>query len=209
MAYSNHGGGCCGYKHIYALDVMTIAQLDAVLDDHFNTEPGNGGDNRVVEIILSERQVNPAVENLRRQTACVRAAGGWPTVLAARGFIFTRRWRNSNSRNYCYQFLKVTEWASMAADSLPFDYPTSLKLVTPRSRTQDNGPLPVVAPVAPPPPPRATVVRSRYVNNYVNGTSSPWYESLARAVDAAPRCRIRQRVDIMSDGTIRFDTVQE
>lgn len=208
MTYRDHGGECCGYKHFFRFDGMTIAEFDAELNNHFTL----GNMNRVAEVILSERQVNASVENLRRQAICVREAGGWPVILAARGFIFTRRWRNSNSRNYCYQFLKTTEWASMQDQDLPFNYPSALKLVVPRSRNQGDGPLPVITPVAPPPPPppppRVTVTRSMYVNNYANGTSSPWYPTRTRAEEAAPRCRIRQRVDIMSDGTIQFHTIE-
>ena len=116
MAYTPHGGGCCGYRHIYNVDRMSVEELDRVLAEHFQA----GNNNRIVEIILSSRQVvSPPPAHDDRFHDSVRAAGGWPVVLAARGFKLAAVWRNSNSGNFCYQFLKTTEFHT---GPLPFPW---------------------------------------------------------------------------------------
>lgn len=120
MYYNAHGGSCCGYAHLYDMDHGTIVSLDERLATHFR----EGNSNRVLEVILSERQVTATrVQSARtdnRWSESVREAGGWPAVLASRGFRLSARWRNSNSGQICYQFLKTTEFLPLT--NLPFDW---------------------------------------------------------------------------------------
>lgn len=189
MDYVNHGGHCCGYGHIYGFDNATINDLTECLVEH---DDAARGVNRICEVILSERQVNPS-ENDRRVLAEVRAAGGWPTILAQRGFRLAAQWQNSNTGRRCYQFIKV-----------------------PRLLTDDEGYRPPFAwdgpvvnavngNVAPPPPPPApppvhTVEREYYANLQNSGRRGPFItEAAARA--AFPRCRRFERREIRSDGS--------
>lgn len=120
MPYNRHGGGCCGYAHLWGLDNMDLATFNRAVDEHF-APPGNTtNNNRVLEVILSQRQVTPNVDGNRRHASIVEA-GGWPTVLASRGFVLSAVWRNSNSGNNCYQFLKTTTFLDNNTD-LPFTW---------------------------------------------------------------------------------------
>lgn len=112
MTYAQHGGACCGYKHLYGLDRMSVDAFDRALTEHFI----DGNNNRVLEVILSARQVaSPPTTGDNRFHPTVVEAGGWPSVLAARGFVLSAVWNNSNSSNVCYQFLKTTTFLDNTA----------------------------------------------------------------------------------------------
>ena len=102
MSYNGHGGGCCGIHHLWGLDRMSLETFDNHVREHF-APPNN---NRILEVIISDRQtrVDPADARFHRS---IIAAGGWPAVLASRGFRLAERWLNSNSRNMCYRFVKL------------------------------------------------------------------------------------------------------
>lgn len=105
MDYEGHGGSCCGYGHIFEMDHTSIEDFREGLEEHLTAAAGL---NRIVEVILSERQINPRTAWDRRQIHdSVTAAGGWPAVLAAEGFRLAAEWRNSNSGNNCYQFIRI------------------------------------------------------------------------------------------------------
>ena len=57
--YGNHGGGCCGMKHLYTLDRMPLEEFDQNVREHFEEPRGIGGlnNNRILEVVLSERQI--------------------------------------------------------------------------------------------------------------------------------------------------------
>lgn len=114
MQYERHGGGCCGYGHIYEMDNSTPAVLRAEIERHLRAARGV---NRIVEVILSERQINPRTDWERNQIRReVTEAGGWPAVLAAEGFRLAAEWRNSNSGNNCYQFIRIPELLTDSPD---------------------------------------------------------------------------------------------
>lgn len=105
--YSNHGGGCCGIRHLYGLDRMSLEAFDRQILEHFQEPRGRAfNDNRILEVVLSERQieVDPADGRFDRS---IIDAGGWPAVLASRGFKLCESWRNTNSGNMCYRFVKL------------------------------------------------------------------------------------------------------
>lgn len=105
MDYEGHGGSCCGYGHIFAMDHTSVEDFRGGLEEHRTAAAGL---NRIVEVILSERQVNPQTAWERGQIHdSVTAAGGWPAVLAAEGFRLAAEWCNSNSGNRCYQFIRI------------------------------------------------------------------------------------------------------
>ena len=100
--YANHGGGCCGVKHLFSLDYMSLEEFDRSCAEHFVVV----NPNRILEVILSERQTR-VVETDRRFDRSIIDAGGWPAVLAARDFKLAETWRNSNTNNMCYRFVKL------------------------------------------------------------------------------------------------------
>jgi len=107
MDMGNHGGGCCGIKHVFNMDNSTEADLDRLLREA--CPPDN--DNRLVEITLNSRQV-AAREDQRNP------AEGWPTILARKGFRLVSRFRNSNTGNDVYIFHFVPQFLSIQADDM-------------------------------------------------------------------------------------------
>lgn len=106
--YGNHGGGCCGMKHLFGLDRMSLEEFDRVVREHFEEPRGIRGlnNNRILEVVLSERQIETDPLDARFDRSIINA-GGWPAVLASRGFKLAETWRNSNSGNMCYRFVKL------------------------------------------------------------------------------------------------------
>lgn len=106
--YANHGGGCCGMKHLFTLDRMPLEEFDRVVREHFEEPRGIGGlnNNRILEVVLSARQIEADPLDARFDRSIINA-GGWPAVLASRGFKLAETWRNSNSGNMCYRFVKL------------------------------------------------------------------------------------------------------
>lgn len=197
LVYRDHGGGCCGYKHIFSFDYRTVEDLDRVLNEHF--VPDNN--NRVVEVILSERQVNP-VSGDNRIPQSVREAGGWPAILAERGFRLVSRWRNSNSARNCYQFVKTNRWLSMTQRQLPFAYPQ--ELVAFQSNGGEN--IDTNETVAPPPPPVPQQIYTTFHNVFrTRGRSEAGWPSRRLASEAAPRALRIDAKFIYSDGTIEWE----
>lgn len=99
-----HGGGCCGYAHVYGFDLATPADLDRIITSH--KQNGGRGTNRILEAILTDRQLVPSATDNRINRATTEA-GGWPVILAERGFRLAASWRNSNTERRCYQFLRI------------------------------------------------------------------------------------------------------
>ena len=127
MQYRRHGADCCGAGHISGFDNATPDDLDRCIGEH---ERSWDGTNRMIEVILSERQITtgrmPAGRTgqdfANRITQATRDAGGWAQVLSERGFKFVRRFRNSNSGQNCYVFHRIPEELSLT-DNLPFNWP--------------------------------------------------------------------------------------
>lgn len=129
MQYARHGGACCGYAHVYGFDNATPADLDRIIHEHRTN--GGGGTNRILEAILSERQLNPPREggSITRQT---RDAGGWVAVLAQRGFRLAAEWTNSNTGRNCYQFLLIENLHTDRADHRrSFEWPERIERALP------------------------------------------------------------------------------
>lgn len=125
LRYAKHGGACCGVAHVHGFDGASIEDLDRIIDEHFNH--GNG--NRILEAILSDRQVVTPLNPDRTFHASVVAAGGWPVILAARGFAIAENWTNSNTGRRCYRFVKLagrdntqTTLGSLDSRPLPFNW---------------------------------------------------------------------------------------
>lgn len=194
MLYVNHGGQCCGYGHIYNFDNATINDLTECLVRH---DDAARGVNRICEVILSDRQVNPSA-NDARVTAEVRAAGGWPTILAQRGFRLAAQWQNSNTGRRCYQFLKIpTLLTDDAAYRPPFAW---------------DGPV-VNAQRGNVPPPPAQEIRDVAIEFYAHlregGRRGP-FGNLAQARRAFPRCAHFERRNIQSNGlSVWVDVVND
>lgn len=116
-----HGGQCCGMRHIYGMDNVSVDELDRRIRE-LDNEAGQG--NRLIEVVLSSRQVGErrAGNAGARWHETVMAAGGWPAVLQERGFRLVSRFNNSNSSNDCYVFHRVPRFNSLEPANLPFDW---------------------------------------------------------------------------------------
>lgn len=120
-----HGGACCGVRHLYSFDNATIADLDAKIRSVTELNNiGRGDSGRLIEIILSERQVTggrpEGAQANGRWAPCVQAAGGWTEVLRQRGFRFVSRFNNANSGQNCYIFHYVPNFLSLT--DIPFQW---------------------------------------------------------------------------------------
>lgn len=188
MIYDSHGGQCCGYGHIYNFDNASISDLTDCLEEHNNAARGT---NRICEVILSERQVNPS-ENDARITPEVRAAGGWPTILAERGFRLAAQWQNSNTGRRCYQFINVPRLLTDAEGYRPpfaWDGPVV-------NAQRGN---------VPPPPPPVRVVSTEYYAHLREGGRRGPFDNLAQARRTYPRCVRFEARNILSNGQTTWD----
>lgn len=195
MEYESHGGGCCGYGHVFNFDHSTPDNLDEVIREHADAGRGN---NRILEAILTDRQLDPVPDD-RRVTNAVRQAGGWASVLASRGFRLAAQWNNSNTGRNCYQFLRIPHLRTDDEEYRirPHWWPEA-------DGDINNLPLATRVPPEPEPAPRGQALNVVEVEFYANlrdaGLRGP-FESLAEARIAYPRCRNLERRSIMSNGT--------
>lgn len=112
---AGHGGGCCGIAHAYGFGYNTeqVAQLDEQIS-RFE----EGQDGRVIEAVLTDSQLT---QYSRARADEREILANWPAELAARGFRFVGRFRNSNSGNNCNVFHRHPRWQSLT-DDLPFEW---------------------------------------------------------------------------------------
>lgn len=133
-----HGGGCCGYAHVYGFDSAIPADLDRIITSH--EQNGGQGVNRILEAILTDRQLVPSAAD-NRILPGVRDAGGWSVVLAERGFRLAASWTNSNTGRRCYQFLRIP--TLLTEGERPFVWTGDVVPITP--------PTPITFPALPAP----------------------------------------------------------
>jgi hypothetical protein len=189
MEYEDHGGLCCGAKHVFGFDQSTPADLDAFIAGHTSVQ-----NNRLLEAILSERQVNPS-PTAAAITREVREAGGWPNILRARGFRLAEMWRNSNTGRNCYRFVLIPRLLSDDPNFRPpFEWPEGEEVNVPIRRGAAPPP-----PVAAPAPAPVVTSTEYFAHLQRNGRRGP-FETVAAAREAYPRCRRFDRRDIYSDG---------
>lgn len=102
----DHGGDCCGVKHVYGF--VRPDQHDAVesLDRVLEAVCPADNPNRLSEVVLTDDQMEE----------------GWGPILRARGFRLVVRWRNSNSDNVCNMFVMVPTELSMEDADLPWSW---------------------------------------------------------------------------------------
>lgn len=181
MEYSTHGGRCCGYGHIYGFDRASIADFNECLEEH--ARAGRGG-NRICEVILSQRQIEGDALTRRE----VLEAGGWPAILAGRGFRLAAQWTNSNTNRRCYQFLLIPE---LLTDDENYRPPFAWDGQVVGNQRGVAAPAPVIA--------EMTVLTEYYANLQRGGRRGP-FRSEAAAREAFPRCRRFERRDIRSNG---------
>ena len=117
VAIAQHGGQCCGVRHIYGFDnsnerdfTQLMSQIDASSGVRL---PGQRDpQNRLVEVILSDRQVDK-----------------FPWLERA-GFRLVSRFRNANSERFCNVFHRHTSF-------LPLDDGAAANWNGPRGHGQD------------------------------------------------------------------------
>lgn len=188
-----HGAQCCGIRHIYGMDNVTVAELDRLI--------GQVEANRLIEIVLSERQVTGD-----RWHQSVRDAGGMPAILAARGFRLVSRFMNSNSDNNCYIFHRVPRFASIQPRDLPFEWTHNRNAVN----LDGTAGLPArpVTPPAPPAPPPVRELMRQYRNCNRDGSFGAWFDTMEECHAARGRRASYQVRVYQSNGQHRTDRVE-
>ena len=173
VMYADHAGSCCGIKTAWSFDYATREEFETVYNNHFV----RGNNNRLLEVVLSERQVN-----LRTQGERARMLEDWPAILAEKGFTLVNRFRNSNTGRICYVFHKLNERLPMSPEYLPFNWPAD----------QIEPGVQPVAPVI------REVSREYYASLRV-GRRGP-FATEGQARESFPRCRNFEERIIMSNG---------
>ncbi len=196
MEYTDHGGGCCGIAHLWLFDEEGIETLDARIRQH----DAIAGGNRLLEVVLSERQVAPQPPRERGGLGHlvlqeVRDAGGWPTILRERGFRLVSRFRNSNSGQLCYVFHRVPEWQSLRNEDLPFDWPEAGNDIV--------EPAPVVRPPAP--PANADPIVNEVFALFADGRVRGPFDYVAEIRQAYPRVARYRRRKIYADARVEIE----
>jgi len=107
MEYERHGAHCCGISHVYGFDNATPDDLAEIIQLHDTGHDHGTPGNRLLEAVLTDRQLDPREEGDRRVTRAVRDAGGWAAILAGHGFTLHTRFQNSNTQHYCNVFHRV------------------------------------------------------------------------------------------------------
>ena len=87
MQLDEHGGQCCGIRHIFGVDRATVQELDEYIQhvDNMRNVTANPDAGRLIEIVLSARQV----------TGDRAPPGGWTAALQERGFRLVSRFNNA------------------------------------------------------------------------------------------------------------------
>lgn len=117
----SHGGGCCGVRHLYGMDNTTVRDVERMIAEVDRMQNVGGADSgRLIEVILSQRQVGMDGRHGDRWADCVRAEGGWPAVMQRLGFRLVSRFNNANSGYDCFVFHRVPHFKSIRAADLPF-----------------------------------------------------------------------------------------
>ena len=143
MEYSRHAGGCCGISVVHGFDDATEADLDGILRRHDTMNEHGAGAGRLLEAVLSERQVNPDFgRNATMIVESIRNRGFWAPILFSKGFRLVARFRNSNSDQICYVFHRHPEFmdhvGGLPFPSTPADISRALaagRLVVPTAAT--------------------------------------------------------------------------
>lgn len=100
MYVSNHGGGCCGIRHISGFHIGPIEShryLQRVLDNSESNAPRG----RLIEIVLTDAQ-----------------ARNYGPILGKHKFVLASRFRNANSGNICNVFHRHEDLLPL--DDIPF-----------------------------------------------------------------------------------------
>lgn len=83
-----HGGGCCGIRHIYGFYILptpeNIARFDKTMND-YELSPGMGLQDKLIEVVLNNSETKQEFKGMT-----------WMQVLRERGFKLVNRSRNSN-----------------------------------------------------------------------------------------------------------------
>lgn len=174
----NHGGACCGVRHIHEMDNTSVEEFSTLVR-HVDGLANGGGNrsSRLIEVILSERQVTG-----NRNDPSVVAEGGWPVVLRRHGFRLVSAFNNANTARNCYVFHRADQ-----RTTLPFEWPEF------HGQLATRRPAAVQVPV--------TDVAQFYQNVFANGRRGALYTDRENARVAAPRCRRMDRITVRSDGT--------
>lgn len=122
MRFENHGGGCCGRRHIFGMNGETADSIRRIMVHNGL----NADSNKITEIVLSEE--NEDLEDL--QTEVVNA-----------GFVLVARWENC-SGSTCYMYLHANDW-------LAFPNGAEVAVVPPQVLVQAPPPPPAPRPAAP------------------------------------------------------------
>lgn len=190
----NHGGKCCGSRHIFTFRNEINPQGDITeLRQHVR----NSDNSLRLEVILSDLQT-------RNKPNLIRA-------LKNLGFVYVESWTGNHGTpvhlfSRCGSRLRAMEtrffrdrWTGQTLNpalggSLPTittAHPLVAGLQAHTERGEETN------------PPRPTTVHTTYHNRYRRtGRIGAGFETLELAEQNAPRCQTRLRREIMSDGTV-------
>ena len=183
MTLINHGGACCGMRHIAWMgqgpedddgpnrrDITKAAILDEILET-FEREYGLTGVNdsgRVIEVVLTDNQCR----------------GDWPRHLLQKGFKKVARFRNRNTGNICNVFYYYAGWEQNELQL--FGHEVDEVLIP--------APLPEVR----------QVLVEYFAHLRTAGRKGPFSNDLEARI-AFPRCRTFDRRTVYSDGAVIWE----
>lgn len=104
VTFANHGGGCCGLRHLFSFSGSTDRNPS---DINFElTRSNNYG--RATEVVLTDSQCRNYPNVLQR--------------LADLGFVLAGRFHNDNSDNVCNVFHRMDHRKAITATALPYTW---------------------------------------------------------------------------------------
>jgi hypothetical protein len=207
MAYvANHGGQCCGARHLYRFSVNDNINPQRIAAELKNNVPSG----RMTEVILN-------------RTQCI----SYPSILkklADLGFVLTDSWINNNHNSRLYRFSRCDKrrklepsgfrWTGQIISAgLHGDFGNDLFIheqddapIIQEVVIQPEVPAQVPQPFAPPPPrPLPDVVISLYYNVFrTTGRGSAAWRSYQQARERAPSSIRTDRMDVYSDGAVHW-----
>lgn len=197
----NHGGGCCGMKHIHGFAAYTLEQKRQLID--FIDEVTEEDDDKqgCLEVVLTDYQMMtgagyPPGRERGGDNALSFTYYGWAPHMAELGFKLVARFQNSNHGNWCNVLhLHYNQVAGYGGLPLPYEWDEA----APRAGGRAGN----VRPAAPPAPVVPHIVFTLWHNVYRGDRRGAGYPSIIAAREQRAVGRV-DRLDVYSDATTRW-----
>jgi hypothetical protein len=176
MIFSDHGGSCCGRRHLWNMNGATAADITAILEANEMDEDG-----RLVEVVISEENGN--FEQLQAN-------------LVEAGFKLACTFVNDNGGNTCYVYFYHCNGFELFGNVVA-PAPAPLRIEVP-------GPVQYRdRPAEPAPAPR--IVHTSYHNVFArSGRSESGWPTRELAAAATVNARSIDRRDVYASGQVRW-----